>query len=36
MRRCALFVAVVALLAASYTRTMESQTGAVRQLAPGV
>jgi glyoxylase-like metal-dependent hydrolase (beta-lactamase superfamily II) len=36
MRRCALFVAFVALLAVTSSRTMESQTGAVRQLAPGV
>jgi hypothetical protein len=36
MRRCTLFVAFVALLAVTYSRTMESQTGAVRQLAPGV
>ncbi len=36
MRRCALFVAFVVLLAVTYSRTMESQTGAVRQLAPGV
>jgi len=36
MRRCALFVAFVAVLGVTYSRTMESQTGAVRQLAPGV
>jgi cyclase len=36
MRRCTLFVAFVVLLAVTYSRTMESQTGAVRQLAPGV
>ena len=36
MRRCILFVAFVALLATTYIRTLESQTGAVRQLAPGV
>jgi cyclase len=36
MRRCALFVGFVALLAVTYSRTMESQTGAVHQLAPGV
>ena len=36
MRRCALFVGFVVLLAVTYSRTMESQTGAVRQLAPGV
>jgi cyclase len=36
MRRCTLFVAFVALLAVAYTRTTESQTGAVRQLAPGI
>jgi glyoxylase-like metal-dependent hydrolase (beta-lactamase superfamily II) len=31
-----LFVGFVALLAVAYTRTTETQTGAVRQLAPGV
>jgi cyclase len=36
MRRCALFVGFVVLLAGAYTRTTESQTGAVRQLGPGV
>ena len=36
MRRCTLFVAFVALLAVTYSRTMESQSDAVRQLAPGV
>jgi len=36
MRRCTLFVAFVALLAVTNSRTMESQSGAVRQLAPGV
>jgi cyclase len=36
MRRCILFVAFVAVLAATYIRTVETQTGVVRQLAPGV
>jgi len=36
MKRWALFVTFVVLLAAAYARTVESQSGAVRQLAPGV
>src|SRR5947207_14337921 len=36
MKRWAMFVTFVVLLGTAYTRTAESQTGAVRQLAPGV
>jgi glyoxylase-like metal-dependent hydrolase (beta-lactamase superfamily II) len=36
MRRFVLFLGFVLLLAVASTRTTESQTGAVRQLAPGV
>ncbi len=36
MKRWALFVTFVVLLWATYARTIESQTGGVRQLAPGV
>jgi len=36
MRRIALFALSVAMLGLSYTRAVQSQTGAVRQLAPGV
>src|SRR6185503_3996641 len=36
MKRWALFVTLVILLALAYVRTVESQSGTVRQLAPGV
>jgi len=36
MKRSALFISVVVALAGAYVRTVESETGAVRQLAPGV
>jgi cyclase len=36
MRRWALFISVVVALAGAYGRTVETQSGAVRQLAPGV
>ena len=36
MKRWTLFVACILLLGVAYTRRVESQTGAVRQLAPGV
>ena len=36
MKRCILFVAFVSVLALTYSRTIETQSGAVRQLAPGV
>jgi len=36
LNRWALFIGFVVLLAATYVRTVDSQTGAVRQLAPGV
>jgi len=36
MKRCILFVTFVSVLALTYSRTTGTQTGAVRQLAPGV
>src|SRR6476469_7031912 len=36
MNRWAMFIAFVVLLAAAYVRTVETQAGVVRQLAPGV
>jgi len=36
MKRWALFITIVTLLGLAYVRTVESQSGTVRQLAPGV